>query len=517
MAEGQFHAPNDDPRHTRFGMLIRRLSLDELPQLWNVLRGDMSLIGPRPELPNVVKTFGLADHPRHRVRAGMTGPWQVSEFRNGFVHMNVHVDAEYVGDLTFRRDVDIVLRTFGLFLGLGHEALPTERAAPAHLLPRSTEPMRVLHVLEPAIAGVPAYVEKLGRELSNRGIEQYVVTSTSQQWDFADWPVKQLRFRWRRNLRDAAAISTQVRRIVREEKIDIVHAHATYAGVATRLRRMRVPVIYQPHGWGHLSIRRRPIAHVVKMIERRLDRKTTLLLTLSEHEEADAPSARPTERVRPVVDLTGFEPLAEIDRIEARLEMGWGRDERVHLCVGELSYRKNQMPLAVAWNKHAGECDRLVFAGDGALRADIENLCSDRIQLVGWRSDMARLMGAADSLLVPSLGEGFSLVILEALACGLPVFSTSIGGTEIITNDDGRVVTTPEEVVRAAIASRLPEEERDARVERAARHHETASVGTVADDFVRIYARTVGREDDVIDLTDGKAVVEPTRAGEPAH
>lgn len=113
----EFHAADDSVRHTPFGRLIRRSSLDELPQLWNVLKGDMSLVGPRPELPEVAVAFGLIDHPRHMVRTGMTGAWQVSENRDGYVHLNVHMDEEYVGDLTFRRDVTIVLWTFAVLVG----------------------------------------------------------------------------------------------------------------------------------------------------------------------------------------------------------------------------------------------------------------------------------------------------------------------------------------------------------------------------------------------------------------
>lgn len=168
----------------------------------------------------------------------------------------------------------------------------------------------------------------------------------------------------------------------------------------------------------------------------------------------------------------------------------------------KLSHRKNQLALATAWKKHADTKDRLVFMGDGSLRDPIENLCSDRIQLLGWRNDISRLMGAADSLVVPSLGEGFSLVILEALATGLPVFSTSIGGTEIIASDDGRVCTTPEEVVRAAIASGLPDGTPETRHARALRHQTSASLETVADEFIEIYARAVGREHDIVDLRD---------------
>ena len=489
MGDGQFHAPRDDPRHTLFGHLLRRLSIDELPQLWNVLHGDMSLIGPRPELPAVVEAFDLTDHPRHQVRAGMTGPWQVSEFRNGYVHLNVHVDVEYVGDLTFRRDTEIVLRTIGLLFGLGHAALPSEIAMPPELRTTSNEALRVLHVLEPAIAGVPAYVEKLGLELSDRGIEQVVLTGDTQTWEFADWPTLVVRVPWRRNLRDTKAVARKLRRVIRDEGIHLVHAHATFAGVATRLTRLHVPVIYQPHGWGHLSTRHRIVAKTARAIERSLDRRTHTLVMLSDHEEAEAPRARMAVRVRPIVDLSGFEPMAEIDRTEARTGLGWVGYERIHLCVGELNHRKNQLALATAWKRHAGERDRLVFVGDGVLREQIESLCSGQIQMMGWRNDIGRLMGAADSLVVPSLGEGFSLVMLEALAAGLPVFSTPVGGTEIITSNDGRVATTPEEVVRAAIASRLPDGSHQERIARAQRHQAAASLETAADEIIEIYAR----------------------------
>ncbi len=68
----------DDPRVTRPGKLIRRLSIDELPQLWNVLRGQMSLVGPRPPLPHEAASYGSDMRRRLRVRPGMTGLWQVS-------------------------------------------------------------------------------------------------------------------------------------------------------------------------------------------------------------------------------------------------------------------------------------------------------------------------------------------------------------------------------------------------------------------------------------------------------
>lgn len=110
------HKSPDDPRHTPFGSLIRRTSIDELPQLFNVLRGDMSIVGPRPELPRIAEQYGLVDHVRHIVRPGLTGLWQISGDRPGFVHENVRYDEQYVGQVSLRSDLAIIVRTIPVLL-----------------------------------------------------------------------------------------------------------------------------------------------------------------------------------------------------------------------------------------------------------------------------------------------------------------------------------------------------------------------------------------------------------------
>ena len=105
------HKREDDPRHTDVGRLLRRTRLDELPQLWNVVRGEMSLVGPRPELLEVAERYGLRHHPRTAVKPGMTGAWQVSRTASAHLYEGVEVDLAYIRQITFLRDAKILLLT----------------------------------------------------------------------------------------------------------------------------------------------------------------------------------------------------------------------------------------------------------------------------------------------------------------------------------------------------------------------------------------------------------------------
>lgn len=112
------HKVESDPRHTGLGRLLRKTSVDELPQLINVLRGDMSLVGPRPELVEVARDRGYLDHVRHEVRPGMTGPYQVSELRlNGDLRDGLALDEDYVATLSLRNDLRYMLQTVRVMLG----------------------------------------------------------------------------------------------------------------------------------------------------------------------------------------------------------------------------------------------------------------------------------------------------------------------------------------------------------------------------------------------------------------
>lgn len=106
----------DDPRVTKVGKFIRKTSIDELPQLWNVVKGEMSLVGPRPPLPREVKTYTIYDHQRLLVRPGCTGLWQVSGRNNVHFRDMVALDVSYIQDMSISNEIKIILKTVWIML-----------------------------------------------------------------------------------------------------------------------------------------------------------------------------------------------------------------------------------------------------------------------------------------------------------------------------------------------------------------------------------------------------------------
>ncbi|MCA1032234.1 sugar transferase [Bacillus timonensis] len=101
-----------DPRITRIGRFIRKTSFDEFPQLWNIMKGDMSLVGPRPPLPREVEQYTEYDKQRLAVIPGCTGLWQISGRSNlGFAEM-VELDLKYIRERTLLNDIKIIMKTF---------------------------------------------------------------------------------------------------------------------------------------------------------------------------------------------------------------------------------------------------------------------------------------------------------------------------------------------------------------------------------------------------------------------
>ncbi|HDR8171683.1 TPA: sugar transferase [Bacillus thuringiensis] len=114
---GAMFKMKDDPRVTRIGKFIRKTSIDELPQLLNVIKGEMSLVGPRPPLPREVKEYTSYDKQRLLVTPGCTGLWQVTERNSvGFAEM-VELDLEYIRNRNVFYDIKIILKTVRVLVG----------------------------------------------------------------------------------------------------------------------------------------------------------------------------------------------------------------------------------------------------------------------------------------------------------------------------------------------------------------------------------------------------------------
>lgn len=104
----------NDPRITRTGHFLRKTSLDELPQLWNVFRGDMSLVGPRPMMLEQAQLYPGADY--YHLRPGVTGLWQISDRNDSTFAARATYDARYAAELSLAGDVTIIAKTVGVVL-----------------------------------------------------------------------------------------------------------------------------------------------------------------------------------------------------------------------------------------------------------------------------------------------------------------------------------------------------------------------------------------------------------------
>lgn len=115
--DGPVFKIKEDPRITRVGKFIRKTSLDELPQLWNVLKGDMSIVGPRPALPREVEQYGEYEMQRLYVTPGLSCYWQIAPHRNELSFEEwMDLDVKYVQERSFLVDWKIIFKTFGVCL-----------------------------------------------------------------------------------------------------------------------------------------------------------------------------------------------------------------------------------------------------------------------------------------------------------------------------------------------------------------------------------------------------------------
>lgn len=111
------HKLKKDPRITRVGAILRKFSLDEFPQIWNIMIGDMSLVGPRPIYGSDIERYGKCFELYKQVRPGLTGLWQVSGRSDTTFERRVELDEYYILNRSFKLDIQILLKTVSVVLG----------------------------------------------------------------------------------------------------------------------------------------------------------------------------------------------------------------------------------------------------------------------------------------------------------------------------------------------------------------------------------------------------------------
>ncbi|WP_045119347.1 glycosyltransferase [Haliangium ochraceum] len=293
----------------------------------------------------------------------------------------------------------------------------------------------------------------------------------------------------------------RVARLLVRERVAVLHTHnpqpLIYAAPAGRA--VGTAVVHTKHGEGHMG------SSGEKSLRRLTAPFAQIFVAVSEETAAQARAQRdcPLERLTVVpngIGLGRFAPDDEIRR-EVRAELGISEDAWVVGTVGRVDDNKNQSALVRAMAPLLSDEVHLVLVGDGpamdTLRAAREAVDrSDRVHILGRRTDANRLYRSFDVFALPSLSEGLPLVIPEAMACGLPVVSTAVGGIPavVLDGETGLLVAPDDEVtMRAALAHLGSQRQRARAFGRAGRARALSeySVERMSRDYLSLYERAL--------------------------
>ena len=452
----------DADRLTPFGRRLRATSLDELPELWNVLRGDMSLVGPRPLLTEYLPHYTPRQARRHEVRPGVTGWAQVNGRNDLPWSEKLELDVWYVEHRTLWLDIWILLRTLAVpFLrqGIsrsGHATTPRFEGAP-DAVPTTPNGLRrlptVLHVTTIDLSLVALLLPQL---VGIRDADYHVIGASAPgpavaQLEATGIPHLPIHHSTRRNAphKDLLAFF-ELLRLLRRLRPDILHTHNPKPGFYGRIagRIARVPLVVNTvHGlyatpddpW-----LRRAVVYTLERIAAAFS--DAELVQNSEDLETLRRLGVPAKRLHLLgngIDLERFDP-GKWPGARERLRSEWGvsDDEVVVGFVGRLVAEKGipELLAAVELMRSEGLPVRLALVGmaDPAKpdALDTETLTAAGVMILGPQDPIEPYFRAFDILALPSHREGFPRVPMEAAAMCLPVVTTNIRGCrEVVANN----------------------------------------------------------------------------------
>jgi glycosyltransferase involved in cell wall biosynthesis len=370
--------------------------------------------------------------------------------------------------------------------------------------------MKILRVInELRNGGVQLRLMRVTRALVQRGHDVTVLCIEAEGPNAAALREAGVRVVERRvkrwwSLREAWALSRWMRR----EKFDIVHSHNfrqnMLATMAARMAGVRgvFAQVHTMHSYGRKQWIR---------TDQFLSRWRTAMLAVSEAVAEDVRESLapyPPPRLEVLTNGVELEEHRAVNREEARRallrETGWDDDAVVFLNAGRLSEQKNQLGLVEAFAQvhSAHPAARLFIAGEGDLRGDLEELVSRAglgglVHMPGQRSDMPQVLAASDVFVLPSVYEGFSNAILEALASGLPVIATDVGGAREQVRDGETGLIIPcgdDEALADAMGKLAADQDLRERMGDAARaDSERFGFDAMIDRTIELYSRAIGR------------------------
>jgi len=299
----------------------------------------------------------------------------------------------------------------------------------------AASPLRVLHVTQPTTNGVGRYVRDAVGSQSARGWRVAVAAPAAPDFDAACRAAGGEYYRWDAARQPGLSVVAELpalARILRVERPDVVHLHSSKAGLVGRLvLRGRRPTIFSPHAWSFLHGGTITRAAALAW-ERVAARWTGVLLCVSEAERARAVGARikaPAEVIPNAVDLASYPPFTAAQRDAARADLAVG-SAPLAVCVGRVTAQKGQADLLDAWPAVRARIPaaELLVVGDGPAAPALDARAVPGVRFVGRLDDVRPVMAAADVVVAPSRWEGFSFVVLEAMASGCSVVVTDVDG-----------------------------------------------------------------------------------------
>lgn len=468
----------DEYRLTSFGKKLRATSLDELPEVFNILKGDMSIIGPRPQLVRDMVFMSNEHRQRHTVRPGLSGLAQVNGRNDIDWEEKLNLDLKYIKKITFIGDLKIIMKTITkAFIkqeGITDVNMATAEDYGDYLLNKCSisrevynskqlEAREILHQTKRKkvliVASVISFIEWFNKEnidylKKTLGCEVDIACNFKYM---ADTDVERTKnyisylksiginlhnINFARNPlnRENIKCYVELRNIINSNDYTLVHCHTPAASVITRFattaaRKKRTVVMYTCHGFHFHNSSPKKNWIIYYPIEKYLSLFCDYIITINKEDYKRAKSFY-CKNVRYIpgvgVNLKKIK-TAQVDKKEMRKSISVPEDSILIISVGELIERKNHEAIIRAIAKIDNTNIYYAIAGKGPLKEQLEKLSkelgvSDRVKFLGFRTDINKLYHIADISAFPSKIEGLGLAGIEAMAAGLPLVSSNVHG-----------------------------------------------------------------------------------------